>query len=354
MKKLIALLAMGLISASAFAAQWDMYGQVRLRAFYESLSKDYTGNATGETDTDLSFGNQANSRIGAKVKADDKLSAVVELGLGSSENGNNAVTTRLIYADYNFGAFKLRMGQDYGPTATFFDFNQVSNTDNDLVGFGAINSSRYAQLKLMAGGLEVAISKPGVNLTGAATYDVMLPRIEAAYTLDMKPIKAKIAGGYQTFKAYQNANETGADGNISAYVLAALVKVDMGAIYANATGYLGSNTGTMGYQGSASGINSTAAASFSEDSSDYGFALNAGFKASDSLILEAGYGYAQADRDDYTKADKAQSYYVNATYKIAKNFFIVPEISVEDRMKNKNDTKEGSKTFYGAKFQANF
>lgn len=359
MKKLIALLAIGLIAAPAFAASWDMYGQVRLRAFYENTDKYYSG--IGESDTDLSFGNAANSRIGAKVKADDKLSAVVELGLGSNENNSNAVTTRLIYANYDFGGFKLRIGQDYGPTATFFDYNQVSNTDNDLVGFGTINSSRYAQIKLMAAGFELALSRPGISSTdNTSSYDLLLPRLEASYTLDMKPVKVKAFGGFQTFKRYYNGNNQSnentatSDANMSAYVLGALAKADMGAFFGTVSGYYGSNTGLMGYQGSASGIAGSAMPSRTEDSTDFGFAINAGFKVSDSLILEAGYGYASADRDDYAKADTAQSYYVNATVKLAKNFFIVPEVSVEDKRKDKNDADQGKKVFYGAKFQANF
>jgi len=353
MKKLIALLAIGLIAAPAFAASWDMYGQVRLRAFYENTDKYY--NTLGESDTDLAFGTAANSRIGAKVKADDKLSAVVELGLGSNEANANAVTTRLIYADYDFGGLKLRIGQDYGPTATFFDYNQVSNTDNDLVGFGAINSSRYAQIKLMASGFELALSRPGLGSYTTNNADIYLPRLEAAYTLDMKPIKVKAFGGYQVFKAYNaNENVATADEQLSAYVVGALAKADMGAFFGTLSGYYGSNTGLMGYQGSASGIANSAMPTLTDDSSDYGFAVNAGFKVSDSLILEAGYGYATADRSGYNKADKAQSYYVNATVKLAKNFFIVPEISVEDKMKNKNDADEGKKVYYGAKFQANF
>jgi len=353
MKKLIALLAIGLIAAPAFAASWDMYGQVRLRAFYENTDKHY--NTLGESDTDLAFGTVQNSRIGAKVKADDKLSAVVELGLGSNEAGANAVTTRLIYADYDFGGLKLRIGQDFGPTATFFDYNQVSNTDNDLVGFGTINSGRYAQIKLMASGFELALSRPGLGSYTTNNADIYLPRLEAAYTLDMKPIKVKAFGGYQVFKAYNaNENVATADEQLSAYVVGALAKADMGMFFSTLSGYYGANTGLMGYQGSASGIAVNAVPTLNDDSSDYGFAINAGFKASDSLIFEAGYGYATADRDDYTKADKAQSYYVNATVKLAKNFFIVPEISVEDKMKNKNDADEGKKVYYGAKFQANF
>ncbi len=55
-------------------------------AFYETTSKDYNSTTIKESDTDLSFGTAINSRVGAKVKADDKLSAVVELGLGSNES----------------------------------------------------------------------------------------------------------------------------------------------------------------------------------------------------------------------------------------------------------------------------
>lgn len=111
MKKLITLLAIGLIAAPAFAATYDFYGSVRLNSFYGTSDKDLSG--LGKSDTDLEFGTQGNSRIGANVKASDKLSATFEFGLGTNEDGKNAVKTRLLYATYDFGAFKMKIGQDY-------------------------------------------------------------------------------------------------------------------------------------------------------------------------------------------------------------------------------------------------
>ncbi|MCX8083501.1 MAG: hypothetical protein N3C60_01070 [Calditerrivibrio sp.] len=368
MKKLIALLAIGLIAAPAIAQQWNMYGQVRLGAFYKSLDEYASG--IGESDTDLTFGNFINSRIGANVKASDKLTATVELGIGSAENiGNpnlsaNAVTTRLMFATYDFGGLKMRIGQDYAPTAAFAAFNQVSNTDNDLVGFGAINSARYSQLKFMAAGFELALSRPGLVSSDTTQIDVLLPRIEASYTLDVNPIKAKVYGGYQTYKVYDNGtayvkeNVAKYDDTLYGYILGAYVNANMGAVYSNLNAYVGSNLGTMGYLGGQSGLASNSrpfilSNGTLDNSKDYGFAINAGFKASDALTFEAGYGYAQTKYGAKDVKDDAQSYYVNAIVNLAKGFFIVPEISVEDKKKN-GTVKEGKTTFYGAKFQANF
>lgn len=340
MKKLLALLALTFLAATSFAATWDMYGSVRVKSFYENPDKYVSG--LGESDLDLSFGLQGNSRVGANVKATDKLSATVELGVNESN-----VTTRLMYATYDFGGAKLRIGQDYTPADYFAPFNRVHGDDNDLMGWGSLYEGRLSQIKLMFPfGLDVAIVKP--NATDTVKYDVTMPKFEAAYNAKLGAVTLTALGAYQGYSA---ETESATTFDSTSYVAGLAAKGNFGPAMFVALGWLGSNTKALGMNNSGKALQDPTK---DDDTSDLGFALTAGFKASEMLTVEAGYGYIQSDRDGLKSADKAQSYYVNATVTVGKGFTIVPEIGVEDYMKSTSDAKQGKNIYYGAKWQMNF
>ena len=82
MKKLIAVCAVLLFVAPAFAADWSFYGSERIATWYNSRDYGDGVGANGENDdqgTQWYF--QGNSRLGAKVKA-DKVTGQIELALG--------------------------------------------------------------------------------------------------------------------------------------------------------------------------------------------------------------------------------------------------------------------------------
>lgn len=341
MKKLITLLAIGLIAAPAFAATYDFYGSVRLNSFYGTSDKDLSG--LGKSDTDLEFGTQGNSRIGANVKASDKLSATFEFGLGTNEDGKNAVKTRLLYATYDFGAFKMKIGQDYSPS-DFEPFSQVYANDNALDYFGGISVSPRAQIAFSVGSFDIAL----ISNAGQAdkkNFDTVLPKIEAAYNYKFGNVSGKAFAGYQTYK-YDNATS---DKSVNAYLVGLGSTADFKPVVVNALGWYGSNTGDYG-------INSNGFYDVANDknSQDFGFAAELGFEASKNILLNIGYGYQRTDIDSALKADAQQSYYANAIITLAKGFYITPEIGVFDYMKDSSGTKEGKKYYYGAQFKANF
>lgn len=340
MKKLIALLAIGLISGSAFAATYDFYGSVRVQAFYGSPDKYQSG--IGESDTDLEFGTQGNSRIGANVKASDKLTANFELGLGTNEDGSNAVKTRLIYATYDFGSFKMKIGQDYTPTEAE-PFNQVYFQDNALDGFGGFSTGRRGQIAFTFGDFEFAVVAN--NQTDKKNFDVIIPKLEAAYNYKFGTVSGKVFGGYQTYK-YDNATS---DKSVSAYVAGVTTAVELNPVVFNAVAWYGSNAGDYG----ATAIGSYDVA-LDKDSTDFGVSAELGFKATKDILLNVGYGYQRSDSDAFMKADGQQSYYANAIINIAKNLYVTPEVGVLDYMKDSADVKEGKKVYYGVQLKANF
>jgi len=264
----------------------------------------------------------------------------------------------------------LRIGQDYTPT-DFEPFNQVFFADNALDGFGGVSIGRSEQIKLMAGGFEVALVR---NINNDYTnYDVTTPKIEASYGFKFAEFEGKIFGGYQTYKAEKegttstdnwvivdnNTNSNGYSivndpikssyGDTDAYI------IGFGGTYAikpatvNFVLWYGQNTGDYGLTS-----NGTYDIAADENSKDFGGAIELGFEASDMLSFNIGYGYQQADRDDYNKKDAQQSYYANAMITVGKGYYIVPEVGVLDYMKDSNDNKEGKLTYFGAKWQMNF
>jgi hypothetical protein len=89
------------------------------------------------------------------------------------------------------------------------------------------------------------------------------------------------------------------------------------------------------------------------DNDALGYLAVLGFKASDMITIEAGYGYQSYEFDiDDSEDINATQYYLNATITIAPGFFIVPEIGkVEYEL---FDEDFGDSIYYGAKWQINF
>lgn len=342
MKKFLVVLALVAFAASAMAADWGLYGSMRFATFYVNADKDLNG---GESDTDFKvFGLQGNSRIGANVKVNDKFTANFELAVSSS-----GVATRKLWGQYDFGALKLRIGQDYTPTdvAASGYFDQVIVNDNDLAGFGAYYESRKEQIKLIFPfGLEFALVKN--TQTDTAKYDVTTPRFEASYAVKAGMVNGKVFGAYQTYSA---ETESAATFDTSSYVAGAAVKVKAGMVGVSATGFYGSNLQAVKPVDTGSVL---VAPTKNEDTTDYGFALAVFANPADNMKVEVGYGYQASDNDDMKQKDDAQSYYVNLQYTVAKGFFIQPEITVIDYMENAAGGKEGKATYFGAKWQMNF
>lgn len=336
MRSVLLVLVCLLFAFSGVAAEWSLSGSVRIQSYYENFDKHLSG--TGESDTDLNFGLQGDSRLDAEVKVNDKMSATVELGIRSS------VKTRLFFATYDFGSFKLEIGQDYTPT-DFEPFNQVYFEDNALDGFGGVSAGRLPQIKLFMGDLEIALVKSATM--GDKNYDTMLPKIELAYGLSAAGVDARIFGGFNTYKYEKKTS--GFDKSVLNYIVGAGATYAFAPATISAVLWYGQNSGDYGLTS-----NGSYNVAGDENSKDFGGAIEVGFTANDMLSFAIGYGYQQSDRDDFKKADSQQSYYANATITVANGFYIVPEVGVFDYMKDAGDNKEGKLTYVGAKWQMNF
>jgi hypothetical protein len=166
MKKLIAIFAVLLLAAPAFAADWAFYGSQRMTTFYVADDfGDFTRADGEEDDWGLQWNFQTNSRLGAKVKA-DKVNGHIELGLKGTDGGDIDVGTRRAYGTWKFADnASLKVGKDYSPVTRFLS-GQVFGEDAGLLGLGDFYGRRPGQLGLQFGGFEIAFITNALNTSG--------------------------------------------------------------------------------------------------------------------------------------------------------------------------------------------
>lgn len=323
----------------AMAADWGFYGSARMSTFMDTNSEELT--TTGDSESDLTWNIQGNSRLGANVKAGD-IGGKFEYGTG--------VNLRQLFGTWKFGNGKLLIGQTYSPVNLFYS-NQVWGGDTDMLNTGGVYGGRNPMIRATFGSLNVALVTP---TTGAVTTPIdtttSLPKIEASYGFKAGPAGLKVVFGYNTYE-----EETATDSyTISSYVLGLGFNVGLGAAYVNGNIYTGSNTGNYGLwqRGAAS---ATLVGTDVEDCSTMGYLAVVGFKVSPTMNLELGFGANQHEVDvTGAETDDCSAFYVQATINLAKGCFIVPEIGMVDLGDNAAGVEEGDISYFGAKWQINF
>jgi len=349
MKKLLVLLAavafVVAFTVPAMSADWSFYGSSRMTTFFDSDSEELSASGLYDDD-DLTWDLQGNSRLGATVKA-GAIAGGFEYGSGPN--------LRKLYGTWNFGSGQLLVGQTYTPVNDFSS-NRVWGGDEDLLNSGGIYAGRDPMIQLSLGTFKIALIKP--NAPGgvvAAETDTSLPRIEASYAFKAGSFSLTPMLGYST---YDEVNATNKEYGIDSYIAALVLSVNLGPAYIKGNVYMGQNLRQYGF-GYLGWVDDSAAYDIANDkiidNDNMGYLAVVGFKASDALTIEFGYGYAEGERDvSGSKADEVCSYYANATVNIAKGFFVVPEIGKIDQKEDAAGNDQGDTTYFGAKWQINF
>lgn len=331
-----ALLCMGAFPLAA--AEWNFYGSSRMTTF--SVDDDDGSSSSRSTTWAL----QGNARIGANVKVNETLTGRFEYGSGPN--------LRLLYAEWDFGAGKLLVGQSYTPAGTYFYSNQVFGSDNDLLNCGQQYGGRNPMLRFSFNDFKIAFIKPNtgkgpVGLSGST--DVSLPKIEASYNIKANAFFLDISGGYQTYELDST--------DIDSFLFALGGGYDFGAAYVRANVYVARNGYAYGLSGlgNASITSDASGSGGINDNDTFGYLGVLGWKLSDALALEAGFGHIEHELDEPGHdADESSTYYLNTTIQLAKGVFIVPEIGFIDYADDCFGNDEGDVTYFGAKWQINF
>jgi hypothetical protein len=350
MRKLLVLLsAVAFVVAfalPAMASDWNFYGSARVGTFFE----DDCVPAPGYDDKDFTHALQGNARVGATVKG-GPVGGRFEYGVTGQTTGSHyAARVRRLYGTWNFGAGTLKVGRDYTPVTTLYS-DQVFAGDNGLLGFGMPYAGRQGQVAIQVKGLKVALITPTTAsiIAGSVEQDTSIPKIEASY--DFKAGPAGV-GVFLGMNSYDDVNAANTEVGVDSMAYGFRAKMNFGAAFVKLGAYMGENLGVYGWSG---GGTPSATGTTINDSDDMGYFLLAGFKASDTIALQVGYGYSERERDVSGEvADESVSYYLQAKIDFAKNVFIVPEFGKFDYKEDANGADQGDTTYYGAKWQINF
>ena len=391
MKKFIVLFAV-LVVVFAFSAQAmaevSLYGSARFQTYVINSDKEVHSGTSGVTsghssigpnptgvydDTDTRWRMDNLARWGAKFSAGD-VGGLWEMdardntaasGQDTSSLGNLRI--RHLYGTWNFGAGQLLIGQTW-PVIDSLQSN-LQYTDSGMQWYGGLGylNARVSQLRLTFGNLMIGFITPqmpaNIWATGAGTdQDVTLPKLELKYSLPLDPVTLNFMGGWQK---YEEVNATDQSKDITSWVAAAQAKAKFGAAYVNFIINYAQNGGNYGI-GASSVVDDAYMKSGGttdiEDITTWGACLVAGFKVSDTVTLEAGYGKLKSDGDDFGAAgtslkDEAQAYYANATVTMAPGVYIIPEFAIfdyEDIEMGATTTDQGKVTVIGVFWKIDF
>ena len=344
MKKVLVVLVVALwaFAGAAQAADWQFYGSARVNTFMIDKSK------AGEDSTRFDQKLLSTSRIGARVKVSDTLTGRFEYG---SPNGNANI--RILWAQWDFGAGKLGVGQTYTPLNMFYS-NQVYDNDTMLLLYGGVYSARQAQIKLKFGNFQISAVEPNDDFTdngpAGTTTENRFPTIEAKYRFTGQNWHVQVAGGYNTFDVKSGGNSYGVD----SYVAAVGGELILGPAYLRGNLFAGQNAGNLiwlDYDG-AGALDGVAEFDGTGilDQDNVGCLAVAGYKLNDLVTLQAGYGYTNGDQDRTGIEDDVTSYYIQAAFTPAAGIRIVPEIGVIDYL----DDAQGDVRYYGVRWQIAF
>ena len=105
-------------------------------------------------------------RLGANVKVNDQIGGGFEIGFDGG-----TIYHRKVFGTYNWGGGKILVGRDYTALSIFYS-GRGSNGDEGMNGFGGAYDGRQNQIKLLMGGLSLALVQPKAVGAGVIDTDV--------------------------------------------------------------------------------------------------------------------------------------------------------------------------------------
>ncbi|NDY73266.1 hypothetical protein DO021_17020 [Desulfobacter hydrogenophilus] len=347
MKKIIvAIAALALMASSAYAAEWNFYGEAMVYTGWvdsdpvdDSTVGETIGNFIDDFGDDLQYdeGLYTIAKIGAYVKVSDELSGRFEYQVKDGD-----VVLEHLYGAWNFGSGILTVGHTDTPINVAYSEQLTSNgtyEDLGLGGFGDFDNGQNAEIMLTFGGFSIAVINPERSAwtwnTDETSYEVedgdytntqaVIPMIAACYKATFDMGEAQIAGGYNTFEIDDSED-------IDAYGVALGAQLNFGALGMFVTGVWGQNIANLGtetasqYTGYAiyDGVDVN-------DCESMGGTIGVTYAVNDMLALEAGYGYIHGEFDEGDLSSSiAQSYYLQAAITLAPGVTVTPEVGMVD------------------------
>ncbi len=353
MKKLV-LLILGLVLVASLFADVKVYGRVRTGAWYTNYDKDFTG---GNSLLKLNSAIYASSRFGASFNYDN-FKAKAEIGM---KNGN-AIFLRLAYGEYNFGSVKVLFGQDFtGFTSKNYSsqaYNSNRSSEVANVKFGAFFDSRHPMLKLtFAKMLYVMFMQPNkVDPAGigAASIDALFPKVNFGLNYKADNFSISPTFGFNYSKYNKDRNPLEIDDAVTAFAFATSFKYMMDKFCFKAQINYGQNIADYGIKAPANSSAYYDANNELKNSTTMGGFLQMQLNLNNKTNIIVGGGLSSAKNDRLNDADNAMDTFLQANFKISKNFMMTPEVGYINYMEDGFGNKQGTEIYFGSRLQATF
>lgn len=402
MKKLLCVLGfaaiVSLLATPAIAAtEWNFGASLRFATWWTELDGGknkiadmQSGGAKMNNDATLEFLQQRNSRIKMLMKS-DKLEGYIELGYNVS---TSAVTTRDFFGTYRFtDSFSVTMGQHLQLFDTPNLSSQAWGNDLNMHSIGVSWNPSDPKIFFTYKGFQFGFSTPyhtegklSGNISSTSTAytadkDTYMPQLQFAYQYSLDTWRVKIGGGFQTYKikdlkATGSTNSLIKNKNVNSWLLMADSSINFGPLYLAGTASVGQNWSEACWNTRKGGLGNEYANNKRMDT--FGIALKdnklknttsvmgaviVGYRLTEALRLEAGFGYRYDDNDAWDKNSHMWTTYIQAAYTVTPGFRIIPEIGYVDLgdtvgSRNSATRVKGSDNGYvwyaGAKWQMDF
>jgi len=360
-------------------------GNVRMETYWQNRDSTLTTAVNGvpsSSDTDILWQlNPVTTNLNFNFKAGDISATIV-----ARPDSQNFADW---FATWNFGAGSLTAGNINNPA--WRPFSSLSIRVANSPWYGAIDAVKQSdQLQVVfpigGGSLRFGAIKPGtpsftfISPTAAFDVDTEWPKLEAAYDIKIGGFDLWVGGGWQKTSASATAAGQQYDWDLDSYLAAFYGSYAFGPVSINgnywwmqnpqAYGYSGNPAPFTGLAGQVPNVTVTNAYDGATNSIldvDYwGFHVSAGWKISDMLTLQGGYGMNHWERDPnpsaselYKAEDERAMYYINMPIFAAKGFTITPEIGVYDEKDATSpttglSTDQGKTTYYGVTWVLRF
>ncbi len=344
----LALLALAAPLAHA-QASFSPYGSVRTGIWYENEDEDLTG--TGESRLNLNYYLQSNSRFGARFR-DGVKQGRVEFGRDGG--------IRHLWASYDMGPYTIIIGQ--AETMLTQKGSQVFGSENNFVGWGAIDNSRRWQARFdLENGVSVAFVQPDdTDVIDALDYYeeldqdkvVLLPKINLGYSGAVADnINMSAALGLNMYD-YDDA-AGGHDEAVMSYVLGAIFDMDFNPLTLKLHANIGQNTGNYGLGAQTYNVAVWNGEEVIDVITMGGFG-ELGYRMNDDVLLTFGASYIMSESDHYDETDTAMAAFGQLRYQVANGFRITPEIGLQNRMQDADGNDQGSLLYLGTQLRMDF
>lgn len=368
--------------------KWDIYGNLSLQGFYTSSSfagdKFLLGTTRELTGVSRKDGFQYDllnsSYVGINLSY-GQFEAVIEI-----EPSLDALVNYL-YGKYTFknGGYLL-VGQDVDIAS--YSFGQVSNAQNGLIDYGAINDVNRPMIKYGMHGLNIAVISPvsvttldndysydflrdyasDVNNEGEATYvpgaDMQvfeyIPRVQISYDIESDVFNGSVFGAYAYYLLKTKcANENYKDYGLHSFHVGLGGQFDVTEeFFIQVVGYYGMNmmlsSALTNAQSPAIFLTGNDNKVNVENIQSVGGAIGFGYHIDKIFTPQIGAGFSSSFGGPVHRYDDAWGAYVNVIMQFNKWIALTPEIAFMDDLYDGNGNKQGNKIYAGAQIEVTF